>query len=537
MVWHFAAIWDAAARATPDAPAIVHDGAVTSWATYEQRAARIASALVAAGIGPESNVAILGYNSPGWLEAQYATFKARACPVNVNYRYTEDELAYIFAYTDAEAIFYDAGFAPRMAAIKARLPRLKLLIEIEDGSSEHIEGVRRLEEIVAAEAPLPPQAYSEEDHYMICTGGTTGLPKGVIYRQGDFAFGLTAGGFGYRGFTPPESPDQVGAAIAQIQAQGLSPRSIPACPMMHATGMSLGVMMGHNQGGCVVSFRNDHFDPDELLALIDREAATDVAIVGDAFAKPMVQALERAQAAGRPYSLKSLQRIISSGVMFSREVKERLLDFADITIIDSMGASEGGMGRSVINRETAMSDTAAFMFNPGTKVFDDNDQEVAPGSDVIGKIANGGMVPKGYYNDPEKTAATFRTIGGQRYSFPGDFAKVAADGSLILLGRGSNCINTGGEKVYPEEVEEAVKAHPEVIDCLVVGLPDERFGQRVAALVSTRAPLESADIAAFARQRLAGYKAPRTVIFVDEVKRGPNGKADYGWARERAAMA
>jgi fatty-acyl-CoA synthase len=289
-------------------------------------------------------------------------------------------------------------------------------------------------------------------------------------------------------------------------------------------------------GGTAVTFRNEHFDPDALWRLVERERVSSVAIVGDAFAKPMLAALRSAAAAGRAYDLSSLKQIVSSGVMFSTEVKLGLLDFADITIVDTMGSTEGGMGSSVVSRAMPPGETARFTTNPTTKVFNERDEEVAPGSDEIGMIANGGFAPVGYFKDPEKSARTFRVINGHRYSVPGDFAKVAADGSLILLGRGSNCINTGGEKVFPEEVEEALKANRSVHDALVVGVPDERFGERVVAVVSARPGqvIDEVDLIASARRTIAGYKVPRRVVVVDTVQRAANGKADYKWAKQTA---
>jgi fatty-acyl-CoA synthase len=370
---------------------------------------------------------------------------------------------------------------------------------------------------------------------MLYTGGTTGMPKGVMYRQADFNQGL-AGGFAARGLELPATTEQLAALVRQVAAEGGAPVSLAACPLMHGTGLWLGVFIAHVLGGAAVTYRNHHFDPDDLWRLVQAERITSVAIVGDAFAKPMLAALRRAADDGRPYDLSSLTQIISSGVMFSREVKLGLLEFADITIFDAMGSTEGSMGSSVVSRQAPPGATARFAINATTKVFNYRDQEVQPGSDEIGMIANGGFAPIGYYKDPEKTARTFRTIGGHRYSFPGDFAKVAADGSLILLGRGSVCINTGGEKVFPEEVEEALKAHPDVNDCLVVGVPDERFGERVTAVLSPR-PGQSVDEAAliaFARERIAGYKLPRRIIEVAQVRRAANGKADYPWAKSVA---
>jgi len=269
---------------------------------------------------------------------------------------------------------------------------------------------------------------------------------------------------------------------------------------------------------------------------VAKERATNVVIVGDAFAKPMLAALVEARDAGAPHDLSSLQQIMSSGVMFSTEVKRGLLEFADIAIVDVMGSTEGSMGSSAVSRALPLGRTARFDRALTTKVFNERDEEVEPGSEEIGMIANGGFAPIGYYKDPEKSARTFRVIKGQRYSFPGDFAKVAADGSLILLGRGGVCINTGGEKVFPEEVEEALKAHESVWDALVVGVPDPRFGERVVAVVSARPghAVDEAELNEFIRTRIAGYKTPRKLIVVDEVRRAANGKADYKWARDTA---
>jgi fatty-acyl-CoA synthase len=532
MRWHFAGIWEVIADAVPDAPAVIEGGVRRSWREYEDRAARIAAGLAAAGLGPDAKVGLYAYNSAAYLEAHFGAFKIRGVPVNANYRYTAHELVYLLDNADAEALVFDARFGDRVAEIRGQLPRLKLLVEIDDGSGEHLDGAIGLEALIAAHAPLPRQDYSEDDIYMLYTGGTTGMPKGVMYRQGDFSQGLMSG-YDFRGLPRPTNREELTAAVQALQAAGAAPRSVPACPLMHGTGLWLGVIIPHQLGGCAVVFRNEHFDAGALWSLIEREKVTDVAIVGDAFARPMLNALEAAQAAGKPYDVSSLKLIISSGVMFSREVKEGILSFADVTIVDGMGATEGSMGTSVVSRALPPGETAKFLANPTTKVFDEDDQEILPGSDKIGMIANGGFAPVGYYKDPVKSAATFRVIDGHRYSFPGDFARIAADGTLILLGRGSACINTGGEKVFPEEVEEALKAHPDVHDCLVVGVPDERFGQRVIALLSPRAgcALDEASLIEFARTRIAGYKTPRQIIVVGEVQRAPNGKADYKWAK------
>ncbi len=533
MKWHFADLFETVAALVPDEIAVVNGEVKRTWRDYEDRAARIASALVAAGVGPDSKVGFYGYNSNEYLEGHFGVFKVRAVPVNVNYRYVEHELLYLLENADAEAIIFDAQFAPRLAAIREKLPKLRLFIQIDDGSGEHLPGSVGFEAVIAGAERLPRQDYDEDDIYMLYTGGTTGMPKGVMYRQGDFVLGLAAAGLGP---DAPRTEEGFKAAVMALKDTGALPISVPACPLMHGTGLWLGVFTSHFLGGAAVTFRNENFDADALWRLIAKERITSVAIVGDAFAKPMLAALRAAEAAGTPHDLSSLKQIISSGVMFSTEVKRGLLEMADIVIFDAMGSTEGSMGSSIVSRAMPPGDTARFATNLTTKVFNDRDEEVQPGSDEIGMIANGGFAPIGYFKDPEKSARTFRVVGGHRYSFPGDFAKVAADGSLILLGRGSVCINTGGEKVFPEEVEEALKAHDSVWDTLVVGVPDERFGERVTAVVSARPghQINEADLVAFARQRLAGYKMPRRVIVVDTVQRAANGKADYKWAKDTA---
>ena len=535
MIWHFADVFETIAALVPEQLALIDGAKRRTWRDYEDRASRLASALVAAGRAPDSKVAIYGYNSAEFLEAQFATFKARAVPINVNYRYVEEELAYLFENADVEAVFFDARFAPRLAAIRNRLPKLKLFVLIDDGSGEMLEGAANYEALIAAHKPLPRLDYSEDDIYMVYTGGTTGMPKGVMYRQGDFIPGLLAARLG------PEielTSKLLLEMVDEARQAGTAPIVLPACPLMHGTGMWLGGFAAHYFGGTVALLRDEKFDPHGVWAYVAAERIKAVVIVGDTFAKPMLAALNEAAARGAPYDLSSLAMIASSGVMFSTEVKLGLLEHADIEIADYMGSTEGSMGKSVVSRAAPPGETARFGVYATTVVFNENDELVEPGSDESGMIANGGMMPVGYYKDPEKSAKTFRMIRGQRYSFPGDFAKVAADGSLILLGRGSVCINTGGEKVFPEEVEEALKAHQCVWDALVVGVPDERFGEKIVGVVSAGAGqvIVEAALIDFARTRLAGYKMPRQLVVVETVQRAANGKADYKWAKETALM-
>jgi fatty-acyl-CoA synthase len=304
---------------------------------------------------------------------------------------------------------------------------------------------------------------------------------------------------------------------------------------MHGTGMWLGCFLPHNLGGTVVTIPGLGFDPHKIWTECSRANVTNIIIVGDAFARPMLDALNQAKDEGQTYDLGSLKQITSSGVMWSAEVKAGLLEHHDMTLMDTMGSTEGGMGASISTRESTP-DTAKFTLNPGMIVLKDDGDLVVPGSDDMGLLGISGdisMIPIGYYKDEKKSAETFREYKGTRYSFPGDYAKIEKDGSIILLGRGSNCINSAGEKIYPEEVEEALKKDKDVFDCLVVGLPDERFGQKIVAVVSTvdNKEISEASLINNARDRLAGYKLPKTVIFAPEVQRAPNGKANYKWAK------
>lgn len=533
MSWHLADMFDAIARLVPDRLALIEGRTRRTWKDYEDRSARLATALKAIGIEPDSKVAIYGLNSIEFLEAQYAIFKARSVPINVNYRYIEDELAYLLHNSDAEAVFFDAHFGPRLAQIRNRLPSVKTFIRIDDCSGESLNGALDFETLIATHAPLPALNYDENDIYIVYTGGTTGMPKGVMYRHCDSAPGIAAWRLGADVEPTPEALLEM---VEQMAAENRNPIVLPACPLMHGTGMWLGAISTHLFGGTVALMRKEKFDPHEMLDFTAREGISGLVIVGDAFARPLLAALRDAKASGRSYDLPALKFIYSSGAMFSSETKLGLLEFADVEIVDAMSSSEGGMGGSVLSRSTPPSETARFTFNSTTKVFDENDEEVKPGSGVIGMIANGGTVPVGYYKDPEKSAKTFRTIRGKRYAFPGDFAQVAEDGSLILLGRGSACINTGGEKVFPEEVEEVLKAHESVWDVLVVGVPDDRFGEQVVAVVSATAGYLIDEIAlkTFAANRLAGYKLPRRFVIKEKIQRAANGKADYQWAKATA---
>jgi fatty-acyl-CoA synthase len=539
MEMHYATIWESIADAIPEATAVVHGTTERSWAEFDDRAARLASAYAAAGLGPDSKIGLYLYNGNEYLEAQYGGFKMRGVPVNVNYRYLDDELWYLLDNADAEALVFHSSLGDRVARVAERLPKVKLWIEVDDGGAGSVAAAVPYEQVIAGHDPMPRIARQEDDVYMLYTGGTTGMPKGVMYAMGGMVAGFASAGFPLVGLPAPTDASEIAGLAKQAHDAGSQLVSIPCAPLMHGTGVWLGAFIPHLAGGQVVTLTSRSLDAHEVLALTQDRSVTNLTIVGDSFAKPIVAAVDEAAGRGQPYDLSSLKIVISSGVMWTAEVKEQMLDrIPQVMLLDAIGSTEGSMGMQVSMRGMPI-ETAKFAQMPTTKVFTEDGRLVEPGSDEIGMVAAGGNVPLGYYKDPEKTARTFRVIDGERYSFPGDLAKVAPDGSLILLGRGSQVINSGGEKIYPEEVEEAVKRVAGIRDCLVVGIDDEKFGQAVTAVASTEpgADVDEAAVIAGVKGQLAGYKAPKRVVFVAEVPRAPNGKADYRAARDLATGA
>ncbi len=536
----YADIWEALGDTLGDQPAIIQGDRTVSWAEFDDRSARLAQAFLDAGIGHDSKVGMFLYNCPEYLETQQAAFKVRATPVNVNYRYLDDELWYLLDNAECEAVVFHSSLGDRIARVRDRLPKLKLLVEVPD-DDQRVDGAELYEDVQAANQPAERIERSEDDIYMLYTGGTTGMPKGVMYAMGSgtqFFLGAIAGQVGIPGF---ESAEQVAGMAKAMADAGMTQRAMPCCPLMHGTGIWLGAMLPMLMGSAVVLMEGRGLDVDELWETVERHHVTSAVIVGDAFARPMLRALDDRAEAGNPVDASSLAMIVSSGAMFSTEVKDGLRKhLPSLVINDILGSTEGGMGANVSATDADGRETAKFELNPGVRVFDEDDNEVQPGSGVVGMVAStSANVPLGYYKDEEKSARTFRTIGGTRYTFHGDMATVEADGSITLLGRGSNCINTGGEKVFPEEVEEAVKTHPAVRDCLIFGVDDERFGQRVVGVASVEpdSGTSGEDLVAHTKSCLSHFKAPRQVVIVDTVPRAPNGKADYGTAREISGIA
>ncbi len=535
---HLATLFESIADAVPDRPALTHASTTRSWSEVDDRAARVAQALTAAGLAPSSKAALYLYNGPEYLEAQLGMLKARVVPVNVNYRYRDEELVYLLDNSDAEALFFHSSLADRVARVAGRLGAVQLLVQVDDDGQPLVDGAVAYERLLAEHAPMPRIERSPDDVFLLYTGGTTGLPKGVMFSVGTWTESFVAGALAQIGREPLATLDEVAAVVAGLTEEERIV-TVPCAPLMHGTGVTLGALVPQTLGAEVVTLASRTFDPHELLAAIERRRVTNLAIVGDVFSRPVLRALDERAATGQPYDVRSLLRIYSSGAMWSAEVKQQLLDrFPNVSLFDIMNSTEGAMATQVSDRVTAPT-TATFVLNPTTKVFTEDDREVVPGSGEVGMIAASGGIPRGYYKDAEKTARTFREIDGVLYSFPGDLAQVAADGSLVLLGRGSQVINTGGEKVFPEEVEESVKRVAGVLDCLVVGVEDERFGHAVTAVVEVGpgVDLTAQAVVAAVKGELAGYKAPRHVVFVPRVPRAANGKADHAAARAAAVAA
>jgi acyl-CoA synthetase (AMP-forming)/AMP-acid ligase II len=531
--WNFGTVFESVADAIPDHTALVQGERRRTWRELDERAARLAAALRELGLGHDSKVAFYLYNSNEYLETLLACFKLRAVPANVNYRYTADELAYLLDNSDAEALVFHGELGDRVKTVRA--PGLRAVVQVDDGSPL-VDGALGYDDLIAEHAPMERIECSGDDLLFLYTGGTTGMPKAVVWRHEDLFGALAPAAYSFFGLEMPDDATEAGNLVRKVHDSGLVPVHLPASPLMHGTGQ-FSTLQVLTLGGTIVTLEGRHFDPHELWQTVQRERVTQIAIVGDAFAKPMLRALEEADARGEPYDLSSLLLVISSGVIWSAPVKQALIERHPVIAYDSLGSSEGVGFATSMTTAGSDNETGRFSVGPDTKVFTDDGREVKPGSGEEGMLAVGGHLPVGYYKDPEKTAATFRVVDGKRYSIPGDYATVEDDGTITLLGRGSVSINSGGEKIFPEEVEEAVKAHTAVADVVVVGVPDERFGEAVTAVVAL-APGRTAggpEIAeAVERSGLARFKRPRHVVVVDAVPRGPNGKADYAWARDTA---
>ena len=527
----FASVWEMISDIIPDNQALICEDEVILWKDYDIQSSKIATALSNAGLSANSKAGLYLNNSNEYLIGQNAIFKIGGVPINVNYRYVAEELIYLLDNSDSEAVFYHACYSSRIKEIADSLPNIKVWIEVADGSVSQYKDALKFEELLESCDPMERIYRDPNTIYMLYTGGTTGMPKGVMYKQGEFLVYLfrTLKAMGY---DVPEDINNLEQQIYDFKEGNSFIKSLVGCPLMHGTGMWLGAFLPLLLGGTAITSKNLGFDADQIWKQVEDTQTTNIVIVGDAFARPMLDALDRAVESGKPYDLSSVNVIISSGVMWSEEVKNGLLKHHNMMLMDTMGSTEGGMGSSVSNRDNPPK-TAKFSLNPGVIILADDGEILEPGSDKIGMIGTSGLVPVGYYKDKAKSDKTFKEVNGVRYSFPGDYAKLEKDGSITLLGRGSNCINSAGEKIYPEEVEEAIKRNKEVFDCLVVGVDDQKFGQKVIAVVSMESDthITQDSLVDSTRAFLAGYKLPKKIIFVDEVKRAPNGKANYKWAK------
>lgn len=534
---NWATLWEAFADAQPDHVAVVVGEHETTWRELDAGAARVATAFGDRGIGKDTRVAQLMFNCPEYLESAYAAFKVRASPVNVNYRYKSPEIAYICNNAGAEVLIFHGAMADRVDRARASMPSVRVLLQVDDGSPL-LDGAEWYHEARDASAPADRIERSGDDMLLLYTGGTTGNPKGVMWRHIDLWGALAFTNYQAAGLDVPTTPTEVGELAARLQADGISPVMLCAPPLMHGTALFLAIG-AFVMGGSVVLLGGRSFDADELWTLVERHGVTQLSLVGDAFARPLTAAVA-ADGGSVATDLSSVQRIVSTGATLSADQK-RLFQAAmpQALIMDMIGASEGGPFALAITPPGAEPlETAVFTAVPNVVTLSDETGEPLPrGSDVPGRLAVAGPQPRGYWNDPEKTAATFPNINGVQYTAPGDYALIAEDGTITLLGRGSVCINSGGEKIYPEEVEVAARVHPNVVDANVVGMPHERFGETVTLVCSVSEPTDATELIDSIKEQIADYKAPRHVVFVDEVYRAPNGKADYRWARTTATEA
>ena len=519
--WNFPGVWEQAAAAFPDACAAVHGDRRVSWADFDRRAGALAAALVEHGLRPGAKVAQYLPNRPEYMESFYAAVKVGLVPVNTNYRYLDDELVYLWDNADVEAVVFDGEYAEVAERVRPRVPRVRAWFHVGPAGERPDWAVGYEDAADRHGVPLPSAVRSEDDLVLLYTGGTTGQPKGVMWRQADLLSMVNS--MDSRGLPDRATSDEI---AARFGSGGPGRRMVVACPLMHGTGLFF-ALSTLSTGGCVITVPSARFDAEVLLDALEAERAQGVVIVGDAFARPMLDTLDR-----QPdrWPLASLRVVCSSGAIWSEPVKRRLVErFPKVYLMDGLGSSEAGRIASSVTTSGEVAETAAFRALDSAAVILDDGSFAEPGSGQIGHVAISGWVPVGYYKDEAKSAQVFREVAGRRWSIPGDLATVDADGTIRLLGRGSTCINTAGEKVFPEEVEEALKSHPAVADAAVVGVPHERFGQAIVALVEPAAGSrpDPDELTTHVKRRLAGYKAPKLISIVDSVGRGPNGKLNY----------
>lgn len=529
----FGTIWEAVARRLPDEVAVSEPGRDYTYAEFDDRAARLAAALVAAGVGAGDKVACYLYNGAAYLETVFAALKIGAVPVNANYRYTQEELSSLLSDADAAALVFSGELAANVTHAARTVSTLRLLVRV---GAEPVGGpggpdVPELNDLLGRTERRPSEPRPGTDQLFMYTGGTTGKPKGVIWRQADLLHALAVPIFRPLGRTEvPATVDEAVEIAVTARTEGRAPRTMPVVPLMHATGLfnSMGALL---VGGRVITTRRGGLDPRHVWETVAQQGVSMIIVAGNAVCQPLVDELVAAEEEGSPHDLGSLTTVLSSGTALSDRLKRALHERANVTITDAIASSEGGPFAFGIT--SSVDDLPArFLPVPATKVLTEDDKEVVPGSGETGVLGYSGPMPLGYYKDSAKTATTFRVVDSVRYAIPGDLAEVEADGAIRFLGRGSGVINTGGEKVYPQEVENVLLAHSDVTDCVVVGVPDNTWGERVSAVVATaNETLNENDLRAWVRRRLAGYKVPRSIVLLPALARTPTGKLEVAWAK------
>ncbi|OBI53560.1 acyl-CoA synthetase [Mycobacterium sp. E787] len=544
MEFNLAQVFAAVAAANPDRDCIVFGDRRFTFAQTAERARRFARALHGWGLGAhreraelapyESGQSHLGLylaNCNEFLEAMLGAYGARVAPFNVNYRYVADELVYLLGNAGAEAVMYHARFAPTLAEALARVPGPVRLIHVDDGSgNDPLPGAVRYDELLASVSDEPLDVVpSPDDLYVLYTGGTTGMPKAVLWRQHD----IYVNAMGGRALGTDEAVSSLDEIVERSRLAG--PGSMTLAPLMHGAAQWAAFISLCGGRPFVMAPTTTHFDPAEALALASRERVMSLSMVGDAFGRPLADELEAGD-----YDLSGLLALVTGGAALSAPLKQRFVELLpQVTILDAGGASESG-AQMIQASSRAQGATGRFVPNPGAVVVsEDLTRILSPGDDEIGWLAQQGPIPLGYLGDPEKTARTFPVIGGIRHSVPGDRARWHADGQIELLGRDSVTINSGGEKIFAEEVEAAIAEHPAVYDVVVTSRPSARWGNEVVALVqlSDGAPVDADGIIAEAARHIARYKLPKAIVFCDRLQRSPSGKADYRWAKAQVAQA